>query len=98
MARLSEAQRLKIVELKGQGFGDTFIAREVQCSPRHVANVWVKYQKHQTIKDLLKSGRPRKLDERDDRILRRGVRKDQYQSAVEARRNLMPHVSVWTVR
>jgi transposase len=98
MARLTEAQRLQVIALKGGRLKNREVARQVGCSDKQVARVWKKYQEHGTIQDLPRSGRPKVYTPRDLRLLRHGILNDQFDTAVEARRDLLPHLEVATVR
>ena len=98
MPRLQEKDRLKVIELKGQGLSNAAIARIVNCSPPAVANFWNKYQSKSTIKDLPRPGRPRKMSASDTRYLKRALDAGKFETAVEARSNMFQGVSVQTVR
>lgn len=98
MARLSEEQRLKIIELRAGGCTYRKVAHEVHCTAAHARRVWLKYQKHKTVKDLPKPKRAKKLGEEQVRRLAAPVLRGQYEHATDLQRDLFPDVSVHTVR
>jgi transposase-like protein len=98
MPRLTPAQRLRVIERKGAGDSHASVARLLGCSPQQVARTWERYQKHHTIEDLPRSGRPKVYTARDLRLLKHGILNDQFDTAAEAHRDLLPHFSDQTVR
>ena len=86
MARLSEKQRLHILRLHDQGMGYTEVARAVGCSLGSAWAVVNKRNKHHTVQDLPRSGRPPKYQERDKRRFVRAVLQDPNTSAAREAR------------
>jgi transposase len=74
MAKLTEEQRIRIISLSGRDKNQRQIAAEVGCSQTEVSFTVRHFAAFHTVRDLPRSGRPRKLDDRDVLVLRRQLR------------------------
>lgn len=74
--RLSTPTKLRILEMRMNGSSVRDIAEELECSKNAVSYTWNKYQETGNIGEREHSGRPKKLDERDDRELIKTVQRD----------------------
>lgn len=69
-----ELLRLKVVRLKTEGHTLTAIARKLKVSPKFARNAISRMKSIGSIKDRLRSGRPRKLDAKDQERLVKEVK------------------------
>ena len=79
--KLTEAQRLRVIELVSAGASHRQAAAEVSCYRNTVDRLMKKTREHGTLVDLRRSGRPRITSAKEDRLIVRQVRTDNRQSA-----------------
>jgi transposase len=98
--RVSEDKRIQINALRHSGCILTDIARKTKVNIETVKSVLRKWKLHRTIKDLPKTGRPSKLDDRTSRRLARMVQSGEVSTASElteaAVSNGIVHISART--
>jgi transposase len=98
MAKLTEEQRIRIISLSDQGKKQREIAAEVGCSQTEVSFTVRHFTAYHTVRDLPRSGRPRKLDNRDVRVLRRQLRTKTFAAASgDIVASGYGNVSKWTI-
>ncbi len=71
MSRLPEATRIEVVALRTSGKTFREISRHLGIGYRTAREIAKKWLNHKTVRDLPRSGRPRKFDARSRRRLRR---------------------------
>ena len=86
--RLKTPTRWEIVHLKKNGFSDREVAQNLGISKTGVNSTWKKYNETNHVKDLDRSGRPRKLSQRDMRALLTSVKRDPTSNSKELAQNL----------
>jgi transposase len=98
--RVGEAERIKIISLRENGGTFQSIADELNIDINTAQKIYAKWLKHRTIRDLPKSGRPNKLDDRTRRLLVRNVLKGDvitaHQMATESTTLLQVPISAHT--
>jgi transposase len=100
MPRLTEAQRLQVLQLRHTGSSMQEIARLIGCSPQTVSNTLRRHQQTGEVADRPRSGRPRASTEAVDRRIARAARVNPFLSASAIRQelSLTSSMSVRTVR
>ena len=100
--RIGEDKRIQIISLRDKGLSLKDIAIQTKVNLNTLNSVLIKWKLHHTIKDLPKTGRPTKLDQRTERRLARMVQIGEVGTATElahvAVSHNMPHVSARTMR
>lgn len=100
--RVSEEERIRVVARRERG--DTFqaISDEFGININTVYKIITKWNKHHTIQDIHKLGRPRKLNDRTRRHLIRMVQNGEVSTATQlahvATTQLNTSISPWTAR
>ena len=85
--RLSTIQKHQIISMRNQGETLRDIAESVGCSTNAVKYTCDKFQQTGTINEQSHSGRPLKLNERDNRQILQDVIKDPYITSAKASQN-----------
>lgn len=80
--QLTTAQRTAIVAAHKEGVSQVKLAAEFGCATQTISNTLKRYRKHQSVENRPKSGRPKVVDERTQRLL-----------CIKARRN-----PLWTYK
>lgn len=73
--RLTPGQRTRIIAKSEAGCGTKELAEEFRVTPKCMRDTLQRWQLHHTTKDLPRSGRPKILLQRDERVLFRMARK-----------------------
>ena len=90
---ISAAQRAQIVILKEQNFNFSHIARILNLkNPSTVRSIWLNYQKTKSLESKKPTGRPKKLTERDERVIMRKLKKDSFVTA----RQVQTEFNAWS--
>lgn len=100
--KLTEAEKIKIVEFSATGETLCSISKKMKCNRSTVCRVLQKYKKEGTVNRKKGSGPKRKTTTRVDRQLEQMSLKDRFKTAVELRAELrkfkIAEISVETVR
>jgi transposase len=91
MGAISYAKRVEIVTLMKEGKSTRGVAKQLSIAQSTVAKIWKKFGNTGSFENLPKSGRPRKIDERLDRVIERSIKKGECQTSVEVRQMLKNH-------
>src|SRR2546430_560239 len=79
--RVGEDKRIQIITLHSQSMTMTKISRQTKVKLGTVADVIRKWRLHHTVRDLPKTGRPRKVDDRTRRRFTRIMQKGEVSTA-----------------
>jgi transposase len=88
--QFTESQRIDIIEKRQDGWMIKDLAEHFRCSVSGIEQTIRRWSKHQTTKDLPRSGRPRVTTIREDRTLLRMVRKNPKVSYADLAVSLAP--------
>ena len=75
--RVGENKRVQLIALKEKGDTMKQISRQMKVNVNTVKSVLRKWKSHHTIKDLPKTGRPSKVDDRTRRRLTRMIQSEE---------------------
>ena len=81
--RISSYKRIQIVALRRQHYTLRELSKKTKVKKETVREVLHKWEQHHTIKDLHKTGRPAKVDDRTKRRLARMAQSDEVKTAPE---------------
>ena len=77
---ISAAQRNQIIILKEGNF-KFCKGIKIKKNPSTVKSIWLNYQKAKNLESKKPTGRPKKLTERDERVIMKKLKKDSYVTA-----------------
>jgi len=100
-SRLEDSKRGEIIGLRKAGWKQQEIADEVGCTQQGVSKLLIKHEITGSVKDLPRSGRPRKTTAREDRALKIASVKNRRLTAVDHARSLRikkGHYSITTAQ
>lgn len=100
MGKISDENRWKIVQMIQLGETQRQVAINLNIAQSTVNFIWKKYLRTGTVKNEIRTGRPPKLNDRQERILCRNSMKSPFRTAREVydECNDLPNMSVCTVR
>ena len=78
MARLTEAERIRVIALLSAGHSQTRVAAVMNCTQRTISRLWNCYQQHGAVRDRPRSGRPKTTTPRQDNYIRVSHARDQF--------------------
>ena len=80
-SKLTERERLRVVQLKSEGLTHRAIAQQIGCSNSTVSDLVKKMDEEGTIRDRKTTGRPRKTTEKDDQFIALLAKQDPCQTS-----------------
>ena len=96
---ISEAKRAQMVVLKQEGYTLREIGDRLACHYSSVSYVLKKFKEKKTLKNLDKSGRPKKTTNREDNLLRRSCVANPFHSSSQIKQELPQlNISERTIR
>ena len=96
---LNEKQRLQVIRLHNQNKSSRKIAKELKfISYKGAQKIIKKYKEHKIITNLPRTGRPKPTTERENRLIKLEVLKDDEVTAEKIKENLNLNVSPSTIR
>lgn len=102
MARLSEADRNRIIGMLQAGLSKREVARRMNCTRATIYRTWARFQQLGNVRDLPRSGRPKVTTRNQDRYIRLTHARDRFKPATETARQTVGthnrHISDRTVR
>lgn len=102
MARLSEADRNRIIGMLQAGLSKREVARRMNYTRATIYRTWARFQQLGNVRDLPRSGRPKVTTRNQDRYIRLTHARDRFKPATETARQTVGthnrHISDRTVR
>ena len=90
---ISIEKRAQVVILIEEGYTQCEIARRLQMNQSSVSRIAKKQKEVGTVRNLKRTGRPRKSNERDDKMLKRAVTKNPFVTSAVLKSEF-PHISL----
>ena len=100
MGKISDEMKWKIIEKVKSGESQRKVSTTLEIGFSTVHSIWKKYEETGSIENRIRTGRPPKLNEWQQRILCRNSRKDPFRTAREVYNEsfCLPELSICTVR
>ena len=100
MVKINDNLRWKVIRKMEKENNQREVSRKLKINQSTVRKIWLKYLETGTIEDKIKSGRPKILTEREERVMCRVSKQNPFDTASEvyARAKLDKQLSVCSVR